>query len=310
MKNVNPWKLIALFGGLIVVFAAVRMFRSPRLEGNLPASLTEIDSSSVTELVITPGRDPQAEIRVVKEGGWKLKKGEADFRLDQGAGANALRMLMTLKPDRMVSKKESKWNEFKVDSTGTRVRVMAGNSVEADLVIGRSGINQSSGQQYMGSSYTFVRLTDDTEVYAVEGYLDALFNRPLNDWRDKSFFRLKRDSVFRVSFQYPGDSSFVLEKKGKWMVGNQLGDSLAVGTYLSGMEFRNLHSFAERTPSGAPTVSITYEKRNGMIGKIEAWLADGLWTTKSSLQPDIYFKVDAGTFKEIFAANRKFILKL
>lgn len=309
MKNVNHWKLIALFGGLVLVFAAVRIFRSPMMEGNLPASLTDIDSSRVTELVITPGKDPRSEIRLVKAGGWKLKKGEEVFRLDEGAGTNALRMLMSLKPERMVSKKESKWNEFMVDSTGTRIKVMAGGAVETDLLIGRSGLNQSSGQQSMGTSYTFVRLAADPEVYAVNGYLDALFNRSLNDWRDKGFLRLKRDSVNRVTFQYPGDSSFVLEKKGKWMISNQLADSTAVGSYLSGMEYRNLQGFADRIPIETPLLFITYERGGKMIAKIEAWPGVGSWTARSSHQPDTYFIVDFTTFKDIFPRNRKFDLK-
>lgn len=311
MKKVSLWKLAALFGGLVVIFVSLRVFRSPGLESNLPASLTEFDSAKVTELVIVPAKAKDEEIHIAHAGSWKLVRDGKTMRLDQGAGVNAVRTLMGLKPERIVSKRKEKWEEFGVgDSTGTRIRVMAGNSVEAALVIGRTAFNQMAGQRYGGTSYTFVRVGDEPEVYTVEGFLETQFNRTADEWRDKSLFRIKKDSVDRIVFQYPSDSSFVLERRqGKWMVANQLADSAAVVAYLNGMEFRN-GTIAAALPAGDPFATITFTKASKTMGTLEAWQSvAGTWFLRGSVQPDTYFATDPTTGQGMFKGAGSFLAK-
>jgi hypothetical protein len=308
MKRTDPWKLAVIFLSLVLVFIAVRKFRSPRLEGNLPVSLAEIDTAAVTELIITPAKARRQPVRIAKAGGWKLMNGEQALRLEQGAGPNLLRVLTNLKPERMASKRSDKWDQFNVgDSSGTRVQVMEGASVQADLVIGRSGFGQTASQSYGGPAFTYIRLKDESEVYAIGGFLDGQFNRPLDDWRDKSFMRLKKDSVTRVRFRYPADSSFVLEKvSGKWTSGGATVDSLEVRAYLSGMEYRNATAFAAVAPEGPPSVTVTLEQGERMLGTLEAWPADGAWVVRSSHQPETFFSFDAAGRKEIFSYRKRF----
>ena len=309
MKNANNWKLVALFGGLALIFVAVRMFRSPLMEGNMPASLTDIDTAKVSELVIVPARQRDVEIRLVKTGKWQLKKGDGNWRLDQGAAEGALRQLMSVKPKRMVTKKKSKWREFSVsDSTGTRVKVFSGSSVVADVWIGRSGFVQSAGQQFTGESYTFVRMNEEEEVYAVEGFLDGQFNRAFDDWRDKSFMRIKRDSINRIVFQYPADSSFKLEKRqGKWLMGSMLADSAAVASFLGGLEYRNLQPGDVTEPAGAPPIVATFGNDSRVMAKVEAWPGPSQWTLRSSHQPETYFNSAFDAIKDILAGNKRFV---
>ena len=312
MKNASPWKLAALLGGLVLVFAAVKIFRSPTLEGNLPEYLTKIDSAAVTELIVSAPKTNYEEVRLVKSGGWKLKQGDISLRAEQGAGVNAVRMLMDLKPMRVATKRKEKWNEFSVgDSTGTRVRVMRGGDTEADLWIGRAGFSQVPGQQYGGSTFTYVRLEGDTEVYAVDGFLEAQFNRSFNDWRDKSFLRLKRDSITRIRFRYPADSSFVLERvAGKWMMSNQPADSAAATSFLGAMEYRNVSSFSGNNPAGSPLMVISFEQEAKTLATVEAWPSEGNWTIRSSHQPDTFFEADVPTRRDVFVGPSKFATKV
>lgn len=311
MKKISHWKLIALFGALLVIFTAVRIFRSPTLEGNMPDRLTDFDSARVTELIIVPARAVNEEVHFVRAGGWKLKNGDQTLRAEQGAASNSLRMLMSLKPDRVVSKKKSKRNEFQVgDSTGTQIKVMAGNSVMANLWIGRSGFSQNPGQQYGGNSFTYVRLDGEEEVFAVEGFLDAQFNRRLDDWRDKSFMRLKRDSADKITFRYPADSSFVLEKgTGNWMIGNQQADEAAVGSFISGLEYKNLKTFADVVPAGNAGIVITIEKGTKIVGLIEAWPGVERWIVRGSHQSDTFFSTEVGEMKDVTLGKKKFLSK-
>ncbi|MBL7850203.1 MAG: DUF4340 domain-containing protein [Cyclobacteriaceae bacterium] len=311
MKKTDPWKLAVILLSLILVFIAVRKFRSPRLEGNLPATLVELDTAKITEIIITPAKDRRQPVRLARAGGWKLMKGEQALRLEQGAAASLLRVLTSVKPERMASKKMEKWDEFQVgDSTGTRVQVMAGTSVEADVVIGRSGFGQTPTQAYGGPAFTYMRLHDEPEVYAISGFLDAQFNRAIDDWRDKSFLRVKRDSVTRVTFRYPADSSFVIEKiGGKWTMGGDPVDSMEVRSFLSGMEYRNATAFAPAAPAGSATVSVTLEKGSKTLGTIEAWPAEGSWAVRTSQQPDTFFSLNAAARKDVFVPRTRFSAK-
>ncbi len=311
MKKVNPWKLAVIFLGLVVVFLAIKKFRSPRLEGNLPVAVVKIDTASVTDLLVTPSKGNREAVRLTRSGGWKLMKGEQALRLEQGAVASALRLLTGLKPERLATKRQEKWNEFGVgDSTGTRVQVMAGTSTLADIVIGRSGFGQTPTASYGGPGFTYVRLYDEPEVFAVGGFLDAQFNRALDDWRDKSFLRLSRDSVNRVRFSYPADSSFVIDKQsGQWLLTNIMADSTAIRSYLGGMTYKNATAFALQAPTGAPGVTVIFEQGSRILATVEAWPSLGVdWTVRSSHQPETFFRFDAAAVKDFFVGKKRFAL--
>src|SRR5262245_54324919 len=112
MKNVNNWKLVAVFGILVLAFAGIRFFGSSRHTSNLPDQLTEIDSAKVTEIVISPAAYPGQEVRLIRVGNWKLNRDGKDWRLEQGGGTNVLNMLMRLNPKKLATRKKEKWNEF------------------------------------------------------------------------------------------------------------------------------------------------------------------------------------------------------
>jgi hypothetical protein len=309
MKKINNWMLMALLGGLILVFIGIRTFLSPRLESNLPQRLTEIDSAKVTSLVILPAKARNSEIQLVRKAQkWELKSGDRTGHLEQGGAVAALRLLTALKPQRIVSKKKEKWIEFQVDdSTGTHVKVLANQNTEADVWIGRTGFSQ--GGVMNGTSFTYVRLNGEKEVYAVEGFLEAQFNRDFNGWRDKSFLRIKRDSIDRIVFHYPSDSSYTLEKRmGKWTSSTQIADSVSVTSYLAGLEFKNLSGFAEVAPAGEAPLTVTFEKKGYPQARVEAWPSTGSWTLRSSHQPDTYFS-DMGphVVQDLLAGRKKFI---
>ncbi len=300
MKKTNNWKLIGLLAGLALVFWGIRIFRAPLRESNLPQNLTAIDTAKVTMLVIAPARERSSEVRLMRSNNkWELRKGEKVARLEQGAAVTALRSLMKLSPKQIVSRKKEKWNEFHVgDSTGTHVRVMDGDDVAADIWIGKTGFSQDSGGMFGGGGFTYVRLQGEKEVYTVEVFLEGQFNKSFDDWRDKTFTRLKRDSVDRIVFHYPADSSFTLEKRaGRWMLGQFPADSATVVTYLGGLEYKNLSGFADSMPQGDAPAYIMFEKNTRILAKIEGWPTSSSWILRSSFQPDIYFSVNG--FEEI-----------
>lgn len=332
MKRINNKILIAVLGGLLVIFAAVRYFRTPKLQSSLPSSLIEFDSAATTGIIVTPGRDRTQEIRLTRTSGkWELKLGDRIAKPDQGTGATSIRMLMALKPQRLVSRNPSNWSEYNLsDSAATSVKLMDGDRVQAEIRIGKTGITPGPNGQF-GGGYTFVRLADEDDVYAVEGFLEGQFNKTFDDWRDKSFTRITRDSVIKVSFSYPADSSFVLEKRDSlWYVGGQAADEAKVIGFLGQLEYKNVGRFADdNMVTGQPLITIDFHGRRGVIVTIEAWKpllressrlrqdSDGqaggqagdTWIFRSSHQRDVFFSgAGTGVDRDILLGKKHFLL--
>jgi Domain of unknown function (DUF4340) len=145
----------------------------------------------------------------------------------------------------------------------------------------------------------------------VEGFLESYFNRSYNDWRDKSFLRLKKDLITELQFNYPADSGFVVTKKDKsWWIGGEQADSVKVNNYLSQLEYKNANGFADDFLGGAATVVIQIKGASGSLATVEGWKRTADWALKSSWQPTIYFSSEnTGLIKNIFEAKSNLILK-
>ncbi|HLZ16013.1 MAG TPA: DUF4340 domain-containing protein [Cyclobacteriaceae bacterium] len=294
MKKLNNKILIIVLLALAGVFALSRIFRASSREGNLPQELISLDTASVTEIRVYPNAEKNKEIKLVREGkSWRVKMENNSGQVEQGSMSSALGYFTHLKPLRLVSKKKTKWEEFNVGDTSTRVKFMKGIEVLADIRIGKIGLDQQPGQQQFnpGGIFTHVRLSEEDQVYAVEGFLESSFNKRYNDWRDKTFLRLREDGVARVAFSYPADSGFVLEKKDKkWWLNDAEADSTKVKGYLLQLQHRNATTFADDVSSkGDAQVIIQFSGAEGTLATVQGWRRTDDWVMNSSHQPGIYF---------------------
>ena len=132
---------------------------------------------------------------------------------------NFFTQLLNLKTDRVAATNESKWAEFEVDdSTGTRVILMNDEDVLTELLIGKFSYipdENSTPEQPKGKMITYVRLADEDEVYAVEGYLKLNFNYDLNSYRNKAVVNAHRSHITKLTYTEPDKKSFVVTKKGE-----------------------------------------------------------------------------------------------
>ena len=74
---------------------------------------------------------------------------------------NLLTQLIQIKAGSVAAQEESKWGEYKVDTSGTRVKVFEGEDNTLDITIGKF----SYQNQYSMSSY--VRVKGDKNVYQI-----------------------------------------------------------------------------------------------------------------------------------------------
>ncbi len=313
MKKLNNKILFGFLIGLAAIFALSRVFRASKRQSNLRTELLKIDTAAVNKVLLFAAVEKGKEIALNREGNkWIAKKEKSTARTEQGSVNNAIATLANLKPLRLITKKKEKWNEYSVGDSSTRVQLYKGDVVVADIHVGRVGFNQSSdGQFNPGGIFTYVRLTNENEVYAVEGFLESSFNRSYTDWRDKSFLRIKKEQITEIQFIYPGDSSFVLTKKDNgWWIGAEASDSIKVNSYLSQLEYKNANGFADEfLAMGKGDVSIQLKGAPGVIATVEGWKRPTDWVLKSSWQPTIYFSSEnSGLVKTLFEPKKNFLI--
>jgi hypothetical protein len=314
MKKINNKLLVIGLAVLVGIFVLAKLFRSPRLEGNIRKELVSLDTAEITEIrMATAGEQPKV-IKLTRENNvWKAVQDDKSYPADRASLKSMLTTVADMNAVRMVSRKKDKWDSYNVGEKSTDVSVYVDGSKEAEFRVGKTGFNQGQGGQQFGGqgieAFTYVRMADEEEVYMVNGFLEAIFNRSINDWRDKSLLRFNAEDVTKVSFQYPSDSSFVLEKKDSvWMAGGRPADKSRVDSYLREFSNRSETSFADGfdPPMDADFV-IRFEGSSASIATIEAWKQGETWYLRSSRQPEVFFlNNDASTMSRLFPGGKKF----
>lgn len=311
MKISNKILIVALLV-LAGVFVLAKIFRSPRLESNLDRTLAQADTSKISHITITQPGAEKTELRLKRNGNrWEVQYDQRTEPASPSAVREVLTSLAGMKAERMVSRKKEKWNTYQVgDSTGTHVVAYADKRSVADVWIGKTGFNQSSGM-YGGNGFTYVRPGDGDEVYTVDGFLSPAFSKTFDDWRDKSFLRLRKGDITRITFHYPTDSGFVAEKVDKtWMIGDQKADSVKMENYLNRILSKNLFSFADDfSPEANPDVTIVVERDQQQLAVVKAWKGtDENWVLTSTLQENVYFSsAGSSIIKDLFASKKSLL---
>ncbi|MFM8832117.1 MAG: DUF4340 domain-containing protein, partial [Cytophagales bacterium] len=198
-------------------------------------------------------------------------------------------------------RKKDKWDTYQVGDGATQVSVLqAGKTTE--ISFGKSTYSQ-------GGAYTYVRLSKEDEVYAIEGFIDSHFNRTYNDWRNKTLLKLNQADISKITFNYPADSSFVLEKRDSvWFAGNVKAADAKVNSYVSQLSFKILNDFADGFSSAEkPTATLQIESKNGVLATVQGWKNGEQWILTSSTQSGVYFSCGQNVTKELMVGKLKFL---
>ncbi len=286
-RKINSKILISIFVVLLALVVLVELIDSRKGNRTFKNELVNVEAAEVTSLELYPKAVNGNLIRIFLENEkWKV---ESDGKTYNADGPNVTRMIAELnemKPKSVAATSKDKWEQFEVtDSLGTRVKLMKGSDVLADVVIGKFSFQQPR------TTTSYVRLTDDKEVYGVEGMLAMSFNRNLNSFRDRTIIKSNKADWTKLTFSYPADSSFVLEKRdNKWMIGDMQADSAKVAQYFTRIANLTDGSFVNEKPVIAPTHRLSIEGNN-MMQKVEVigYYSDPEhFVMESNLNPDTW----------------------
>lgn len=300
MKQHTNKILFAVLLLLLAVFVITKVFRTPALESNLASDLFRVDTAKVAAISLkVPGSEKELTLER-KDSAWIIQEQGKKARAEKFALKTLLAALSTLTPERMITRKQEKWDDYEVGD-GTALQVIAYDEQRdklSHLLIGKE-----SGE----SSY--VRAADQDAVYAVDGNLLSRFNKGFDEWRDKTFLRTEKARVNKISFRYPADTGFVLLKNGRsWMINEEKADSTKVQNLLTSAGFKELRSFADSfAPNREADVTVTIEGSHLPQTVVRGWKTSGSkWVLNSSLQKTAYFS--DSTFARDFFVGKKELL--
>lgn len=281
ISKISNLKLIlglVLLGLVYLVVAYLDSSKSAELE----KQLVSIDTSKVTQITI---QSPDQTVNLYKENqGWQVELStEKKVAAKTDKVTTLLDQLLDISTDRLAAKEESKWGDYQVDSTGTSLKIHEGDQLTLDMMVGQSG------------STSYLRLADEDEVYASDGFRGLRTSDQINHFRDNTFIRMNTDSLESIAFNYPGDSSFqVINNNGTWNLDDGAqADSAKTAQYINKLKLKYNDDFAGQDGSsvGPQIAEIVISSKNQPQISIKAHgdVADSV-IYQSSVNEESFFK--------------------
>ncbi len=295
---------------LVAVFLVGRFLKTGKAEKSFKTELFTLDTADVSTILIYPKAENFEEIRFSRDGmNWTVTKGAITSDAEENSVKSLLAQLMEVKPKRLAARSMEKWEEYQLtDSLANRIKLIEeGDKEVLDLMIGKFTYQQNNnpyGGQGNISGTTYVRLGDEEEVYAVDGFLSMSINRDFNSWRDQRIINTRKADVTKMVFSYPADSGYIaLKKDTVWRINEYPVDSLSMDQFLSSLSYMNHSEFADDfKPLVNPDFQLTIEGNNFSPVSIQAFIVqEDQYVINSSLNPKSYFSSDFnGLFSKLF----------
>ncbi|MBN2166867.1 MAG: DUF4340 domain-containing protein [Marinilabiliaceae bacterium] len=317
-RKLNIKLLAIVFAVLLVITVIVKISDSRSGDRTLKSVLVEFNSDDVTTIKLYPKALNGGQLTFEKQtDGWIVSDGESKYRADSATIQGIVKQFEKLEPIRMAATKQERWSSFEVtDSLASRIVFENEGDVLGEVYVGKFSYRQPKNnmQQYnpygrpQGTMNTYVRIADEDEVYAVDGFLGMSLNRQLNDFRDRTVINSNTAQWSKMVFSYPADSSFTLIKQeGKWMVDGVLADSASVADYLKPLGRLQSSLFMDKMVGGV-SHSVRVEGVGIIPFEVTASVGAGV-SFASSLNPGTFFSesIDGNVMQKLFVGKGMFL---
>jgi hypothetical protein len=304
--------LIGIFTLLLViaVFAVLRNNSRSAASRNrtFKSELTDFDSASVNKLIIYPRNNAQSIELSKSDDQWFVNIQDKKYNADPGTVTGMLATLTDLRAIRLAANNKAQWKTYEVtDSAATRVLAYTGKKIVVDVFIGKFSYQQPKNpnpyMQQQGKMTSYVRLKDEKEVYAVDGFLSMSFNRQANDFRSRTIVNSSKDTWTKLTFSGPAEIYNLTRQGERWMIDGLETDSASTAKILGSLARLNSSDFIEASAmeSDTPLYTLTIEGENMKAPiKVFANKADtsNIYAISSSLNRGSYF---SGSKSDLFS---------
>lgn len=238
MKNKTILLLfVLLFSGfLITQFAYERQIK------DFHTTLIQISEKDITALFLYPLKDKQEEFLLNKDGDeWGVTKGNVIAKADKHLVKQIIKTLTNVDTQDLISQDPTHWKDYGVDDTnGSRVKVLAHKTLLKDFIIGKTGRDTNY------QTITYVRLTDEEEIYAVSGDLNEPFNQSFISFRNSEVLTFNPTHIQKISLVSADSSSTTYERKDSiWTLINSPIQAIHIDAYLRKIQALKGNYFAD-----------------------------------------------------------------
>ena len=235
--------LLVLVGSLLLrdYFKGDRSYRS---------FVLTIDTTRIASITISTAIPNPAVIKLIlTENKWKVIGNGITYSADPEIMKNVIADLSQLKIEILAAKGKNSWPEFQVnDSSAIKVSIEERGKKENKLLfIGKFSYQQPSNPyERQGRISTFVRLGGEDETYSVQGFLRMSFAPEINNFRNRFLVKSNSELFSKLTFTYPGDSSFAMTKTdNKWKIEGVPVDSAKSASFFADIERISSYDFAD-----------------------------------------------------------------
>ena len=253
MKKITNKTLLILFLALAAIALVFYFIDSKKGDRTFKTELVKVDSAKVTSITIYPKGKPKETLSLIKSGkSWEVKFNNHSYPADTMTVERILQVLGKVNAERVASTDKSGWKGLEItDSLSTHVVVNQGSEITADFRVGKISFTRNINQQSYGRNQNMdvkshIRVAGDDRVYVVDGFLSMMFSDQPSMYRNRMVFKFNKTDLVKLTFIYPGDSSFQLTKSGnKWLVNDQPTDSAKVENWLNSVANCTNSDFAD-----------------------------------------------------------------
>ncbi len=313
-KNISSKNLLIIFIILFVLAAIFVYYDSTTEVRTFKKDIVSIDTAKVTSVSIYSKATNHKEVKLFKQGNYWMVQLENNKSVPAEGSKikNLINQLAQIKTSSLAAQDESKWTEYQVDTSGTRVKVFEGNDNTLDIILGKF-----SYQQQTRSMSTYVRVKGDNNIYEVANFMGFAFNQKPDAFRNNYIVNDDMKNWNSLSFTYPADSSFTLVKDtlGHWSINNIRTDSAKTVNFLRTLSHLMGNEFVDNPDQsllGKANYSVTIlsSANEGQPKRIDVSAFGDQFLLHSSQNPESYFNGNANSLKtKIFIGKNYFFKK-
>lgn len=312
-KKFKSWMLMIILAVLMIIYLIVRYADSS--DRTFREKVLSFDAATISEIQINDPKSKEGPLDLKFTGDkWMVSNGGKDYPADSNVVKNILKQLSDLPTKRYAGKGRDTWKKYELtDSSATLVTLKDSKQTLAALYIGKFAYNQPkdqqiqmpSRQQQRGDMTTYVRLADEKDVYAVDGFLKMGLSSNIDSYRIRSLAGVNPADITRIVTEEPGNRKILEKVDGNWMFNGVPADSTAALRYRSSLGRLNGGKFVDQeVPLSNPSYTLKIEGNNFAPIEINAYpVADTnvAYVITSSANPESYFNgKDGGLFKRIW----------
>jgi hypothetical protein len=189
----KPKQALMLLAAVAVVIAAIVVYEfaiKPNLEKKSELATVffpNLDPAKIDRIEIAQGESVTALVRS-GDSVWSVETAN-NYPADTDAIERALTAFKDLKTGMPVSDNKENQARLGVDDRGLRVKLIAGKTVAAELIVGEAGKNFGT---------TFARAAGAAQVYLVSEDLHGLLPSGSSAWRDRKVFDFEPEEVREI----------------------------------------------------------------------------------------------------------------